>query len=71
MSDAVTTQIGSYAGYISFVMMIIGTVIAGVNHRRIRSECCGRAGSVSLDIENTTPKGPEPKPTITPPADLA
>ena len=64
MSDAVTTQIGSYAGYISLVMMIIGTVVAAVNRKRIRSECCGRAGSVSLDIENTTPKGPEVKPAV-------
>jgi hypothetical protein len=64
MSDAISTQIGAYAGYLSFVMMIIGTVIAAVNHKRIRSECCGRAGSVSLDIDNTTPKGPEAKPAV-------
>ena len=64
MSDSMTTQIGSYAGYISLVMMIIGSVIAAVNHRRIRSECCGRTGAVSLDIDNTTPKGPEAKPVV-------
>lgn len=61
-----TTQIGSYAGYISLVMMIIGSIVAGFNHRRIRSECCGRTGSVSIDIDATTPpaKGPEQKPSV-------
>jgi len=64
MGDSITTQIGSYAGYISLVMMIIGSVIAGINHRRIRSECCGRQGSVSLDIDTTSPKGAEQKPAV-------
>lgn len=61
--DSIATQIGAYAGYISMVMMIIGSIIAGINHRRIRSECCGARGSVALDIENTSP----PKPTISVP----
>jgi len=64
MGDSITTQIGSYAGYISLVMMIIGSVIAGINHRRIRSECCGRTGAVSLDIDTTSPKGAEQKPAV-------
>jgi len=64
MGDSITTQIGSYAGYISLVMMIIGSVVAGINHRRIRSECCGRTGAVSLDIDNTTPKNPETNPAV-------
>ena len=59
-----TTQIGSYAGYISLIMMIAGTVVAAVNHRRIRSECCGRTGAVSLDIDTTSPKGAEQKPAV-------
>lgn len=60
MGDSVTTQIGSYAGYISMVMMIIGSVIVAINHKRIRSECCGTRGSVALDIDSTSPsKKPE------------
>jgi hypothetical protein len=60
MGDSVTTQIGSYAGYISMVMMIIGSVVVAVNHRRIRSECCGTRGSIALDIDSTSsPKKPE------------
>jgi hypothetical protein len=62
MSDSIATQIGSYAGYISMVMMIIGTVISVMNHKRIRSACCNREAVVSLDIEPTTP--PEKKPEM-------
>jgi hypothetical protein len=40
--------------------MIIGTVIAAVNHRRIRSSCCGHEASVSLDISATTPPTEKP-----------
>lgn len=66
MSDPVATQIGSIAGYISLCLMIVGTLIAAINHRRIHSECCGRTGSVSLDINPTTPpeKKDDPKPSI-------
>ncbi len=61
MSDTTAMMIGSYAGYISMVMMIVGTVIAAVNRRRCRSACCGHEATVELNIEATTP--PE-KPTI-------
>ena len=38
------------------IAMSTGAVIFGIiNHRRIRSSCCGHAGSISLDIEATTP----------------
>jgi len=39
----------------SMVLSVSGIVMAVVNHKRIRSNCCGRVGQVSLDIENTTP----------------
>jgi hypothetical protein len=55
MSDSTATQIGSYAGYISMVMMIIGTVVAAVRNRRCRSTCCGHEATVELNIEPTTP----------------
>jgi len=63
MSDSISTQIGAIAGYISLCLMIVGSVIAAVNHRRIRSNCCGGTATVSLDIDNTTPPK-ETKPTI-------
>jgi hypothetical protein len=70
MADPVATQIGSIAGYISLCLMIVGSLIAAINHRRISSECCGRRGSVSLDINATTPpdKKSDEKPTVSVPA---
>jgi hypothetical protein len=62
MSDSVSVTIGSYAGYVSMAMMIVGTVIAAVNRRRCRSACCGHEATVELNIEPTTP--PDQKPTI-------
>lgn len=40
---------------IAIVISIAGTIIAAVNHTRIRSACCGKQLEVSLDIEKTTP----------------
>jgi hypothetical protein len=48
------TQIVSW---ISLGLAVGGIVIGAVNHKRIRSSCCGVEKSISLDIENTTPKG--------------
>ena len=39
----------------SIVISILGSAIAFINHKRIRSNCCGKKTEVSLDIENTTP----------------
>lgn len=39
----------------SLIVSLGGSFLAIVNHRRIRSNCCGAKTEVSLDIENTTP----------------
>lgn len=64
MSDSVSTQIGSIAGYISLCLMIVGMLVGAINHRRCRSNCFGRTASVSIDIENTTPPKETLKPTL-------
>lgn len=52
MSD--TTSILSYIG----VALGVGsTLLATINHRRVRSSCCGIKTDVSIDIEDTTPPG--------------
>ena len=56
MSDSITTTIGSYLGYISMVLMGIGSIVALVNRRRLRSSCCGHEATVSLEIDSTSPK---------------
>lgn len=52
MSD--TTSILAYIGA---AMGIASTVLGIVNHRRVRSNCCGIKTEVSLDVESTTPEG--------------
>jgi hypothetical protein len=69
MSDSITTQLGAYAGYISLALAIAGMVVGAVNHRRIRSTCCRREASFSIDIDSTTPPlapktPPAQKPTL-------
>jgi hypothetical protein len=58
-------------GILSIVAIVIsigGTILSIINHKRIRSNCCGKEISASLDVENTTPpdlKIEVPKPSIT------
>lgn len=61
--DQTTTNVLTYCAFISS----IGAMIVGaINHRRIRSKCCGHEISTSIDIESTTPPmattHPEPAP---------
>ena len=56
------TTIGGIAGLVSLVIVITEKVIQLVNHKRVRSKCCGRIGEASLEIENVTP--PSEKPLI-------
>ena len=52
-----TQEVGAYSGFISIALFVLGSIYAAINHRRIRSNCCGKLFSVSIDIENTTPTG--------------
>lgn len=47
----------SYALTITALVISIGGIVIGVvNHKRIKSSCCGVKTEVSLDIEQTSPK---------------
>ena len=61
MSD--TTTILAYVGTVAGIASTLLTII---NHRRVRSNCCGMKTEVSLDVEATTP--PERQLTIKTPA---
>ena len=37
---------------------VLTAVVGALNHKRIRSTCCGKNAEASLDIENTSPKPP-------------
>lgn len=47
-----------YSPILAIVSIIISggaTIIGVINHKRIRSTCCGAKLETSIDIENTTP----------------
>lgn len=50
--------------YASGVIGAVATAIVGIivklNHKRVRSSCCGRKIDVSLDVDNTTPPNKKP-----------
>ena len=50
-----TNRMDSVAAYVSIALSIGAIVLGVINHKRIRSSCCGKEASVSLDIENTSP----------------
>ena len=54
---------GGIAGLVSLVIVIADRVIQLVNHKRVRSKCCGKVSEASLDIENTTPPSERDKVT--------
>lgn len=39
------------------MLSVLSIVVGAINHRRIRSNCCGHKMETSIDIENTTPPG--------------
>jgi hypothetical protein len=49
-SDMQTTLAG-----IAIALSAAGAIVTAWNHKRIRSVCCQRVFSASLDIESTTP----------------
>jgi hypothetical protein len=56
----ITTQTGGVLGIVAFAISTLGTIYAAINHKRIRSNCCGKKLEASLDVENTTPVKPVP-----------
>jgi hypothetical protein len=44
------------------IALSLATAAYGIiNHKRIRSHCCGKDVIASIDIESTTPPGPKDK----------
>jgi hypothetical protein len=46
-------------GLVALGISIVGSVLGVINHRRLRSHCCGQDLVASIDLESTTP--PESK----------
>ena len=52
----------------AIVISVGGIILGAINHKRVRSTCCGKKMDASLDIETTTPQGAQAKIQIPPPA---
>jgi len=46
---------GAISGYVALAVAVATSLVGIINHKRIRSNCCGKKAEVSLDIETTTP----------------
>jgi hypothetical protein len=44
----------SIVGWSGLALSILGIIYSAVNHKHIRSKCCGRVYDFSIDVENTT-----------------
>lgn len=42
---------------VGVVVSVGGSILAVINHTRMRSMCCGKKLEVSFDVEKTTPPG--------------
>jgi hypothetical protein len=56
--------LGSAAGLASIAIHVVEKLLVVVNHKRVRSRCCGKQLDSSLDIEETTPPAKEELPKI-------
>ena len=54
----------SVAAYVSLAISTAAVILGIINHKRIRSSCCGKEASVSLDIEATTPPTQKSEPLV-------
>ena len=52
------------AAYASVVISLAAVILGIIDHKRIRSSCCGKEASVSLDIEATTPPTQKSEPLV-------
>jgi flagellar biosynthesis GTPase FlhF len=46
----------SIIGYSGLILSILGIIYSAVNHKHIKSKCCGRVIDFSIDVENTNPE---------------
>lgn len=40
-------------GIVAIVISVSGTILAVINHSRIRSNCCGKKAEISFDVDKT------------------
>jgi len=57
-------QSGGLGAAIVFALGILYKIFAVVNHRRIRSNCCGKLLTASIDVEATSPVEEKTNPMV-------
>lgn len=57
-------QSGGIGAAIVFALGILYKIFAEINHRRIRSNCCGQLFTASIDVETTTPVEEKTNPMV-------
>jgi hypothetical protein len=55
----------SVMGMVAIIVSVGGVFFGIINHKRMRSKCCGRVAEVSLDIDNTASVKPDSPRTAT------
>jgi hypothetical protein len=45
----------SILAIVALVVSVVGTLIGIINHKRVKSTCCGKTLEASIDINQTTP----------------
>lgn len=53
--------VGVVGGWIALALTVAGAIYAATNHKRIRSNCCGTKGEISLDVDTMAPPSPQPQ----------
>lgn len=58
MAEELTTALSGVgvSGTVIILIIAIWKIVAGFNHTRVRSNCCGKTAEVGIDIETGTPK---------------
>jgi len=57
--------VGVVGGYVAMGLTIVGAIYAAINHKRVRSNCCGTRGEISLDVDTMQANPtPSPKPAL-------
>jgi len=59
-----TYQSGGVGAAVVFALGILYKVLTEINHRRIRSNCCGKLFTASIDVETTTPTEEKTNPIL-------
>ena len=55
---------GGASATIILIAVLVLKVLQNVCGHRLRSECCGRIGTMGVAVENITPPTPQARPTV-------